>query len=317
MNSATLKNTPTLSERLNSVFERRELRAHGPLVIDADDLVVRLSPAIDPENPFSRSLSLSGGFTTVRRPAFVRVILSMPGHSYPWCEDMESWVVQDLGLLPVGDSVEIELEEDGVFHIAFAEPSASHCTVTVNGRQMTIGLPAEGRTWSCEEEGYSIAPDPDLPGLATVSLELVPVPRPRKMAEGPLLPVLAGGGTRREPIQVSAPLSECPLGLIRVNVYQSDGLLGKKTVCHSLFPLFFSGTTSDQLSADIPVDWAVGGSIDVPLEYECVSVNEQDLSESDYQRIKEILKQRVLYGAGFPANCLNRLQSLLQNRKKD
>ena len=236
MKTVTTTRLPSLSERLNEKFDSVTFSAHGPFSVRADDLVLDFSPALDFRDPHHRILSMSGGYQSTRRPAFVRVILSVQGAFHPDCFETDVWVIEDLGLIELGGKIEIDLAPDALFHLVFAEPHETTCKVPVNEAHIHITLPDSEHGWSCSNPGVTIAADADLPRIAllhaiapTISVKHHP-PSPLCRMSGEIPARMVGGGAARDDLKISLPLSDCPLGLVRVKVHPMEDHLLKPEV---------------------------------------------------------------------------------------
>jgi hypothetical protein len=100
----------------------------------------------------------------------VRVILSVAGTFHPDCEESSAWVIQDLGLIELGGTIDIDIARDATFHLTFAEPIETTVEVPVDGQRFRITLPKSEHGWSCSDERYAIATDQDLPNMAGTRL---------------------------------------------------------------------------------------------------------------------------------------------------
>jgi len=318
MNAIHTPPLSTLSERLNQKFQSVTFRAHGPFSVRADDLVLDLSPALDYRDPCHRTLGLSGGFQSIRRPAFVRVILSVSGAFHPDCDEPDVWVIEDLGLIELGDATDIDIAGDATFHLAFAEPLETSVEVTVDGQRHRVTLPGSEHGWSCDNPGIAIAADADLPKMALVTTRTLPRPLPpdqtgasRKIS-GKIVPRMLGGGAKMPPLTVRLKLDECPLGLVRIEVWQKTGLLGKQVLRSTLWPVFYSQNDRQLLDNEIPASFVIPDGDDRALDWDVIPLKETDIQAADVPRIQEILKEGLVLSKHFPEECRTSLQRLLQ-----
>lgn len=324
MNATHTTTSPRLAERLNRSVQSCIFRAQRPFRVDADDLVLRLSPAVDFRDPHHRTLSLSGGEQSTRRPAYVRVILSVAGTFHPDCEESSAWVIQDLGLIELGGTVDIDIARDATFHLTFAEPIETTVEVPVDGQRFRITLPKSEHGWSCSDERYAIATDQDLPNMALVKTRALPVPAGRNppavpiQTSGYIPPRMVGGGANREPLTVRALLSDCPLGLVRIDVYQDSGLLERRVLRSSLWPVYISQNRSEILDHEIPASFVMPDDHAGGVKWDAVPVTETDLRIADLPRLREILRDGLVHSSQhFPPECLQKLQAFLQKHNDE
>lgn len=324
MNATHTTMSPCLAERLNQGVQSFAFHAQRPFRVVADDLVLRFSPAVDFRNPHHRTLSLSGGEQSTRRPAYVRVMLSVAGTFHPDCEESCAWVIQDLGLIELGGTIDLEIARDATFHLAFAEPTETAVEVPVDGQRLRITLPKSEHGWSCSDQRYAIVADHDLPNLALLKARALPVPAgrnppsPLRRTSGHIRAIMVGGGAKREPLNISLPLSKCPLGLVRIDVYQESGLLERRLQRSTLWPVYISQNNPEELDREIPASFVIPSDHPGGLDWVAIPVTESDLGATDLPRLREILQDGLVHTRDFfPTECLGKLQAFLQKHGEE
>jgi hypothetical protein len=76
------------------------------------------------------------------------VILSVSGDFHRHCDEPNAWVIEDLGLLELGGSIDIHIAPEAEFRLVFMEPMGTSCEVPVGGGQSySVTLTASGRGW--------------------------------------------------------------------------------------------------------------------------------------------------------------------------
>jgi|GEM_PF-2975612 len=324
MNATPTTTLPRLAERLNRSIQSSAFHAQRPFRVDADDLVLRFSPVVDFRDPYHRTLALSGGEQSTRRPAYVRVILSVAGTFHLDCEESGAWVIQDLGLIELGGTIDLEIARDATFHLTFAEPAETTVDVPVDGQLFRFTLPKSEHGWSCSDERYAIAADQDLPNMALVKTRALQVPArrnlpaPPRQTSGHIPARMVGGGANREPLAISVPLSDCPLGLVRIDVHQDSGLLERRVLRSTLWPVYISQNDSEILDHEIPASFVMPDDHAGGLNWDAVPVTETDLRIADLPRLREILCDGLVHSSQhFPTECLQKLQAFLQKHREE
>ena len=316
MNATETTMPASLSERLNQKFHCITLRARGPCSIQADDLVLDLSPSLDFREPQRRRLSLSGGLQTTRRPASVRVILSVEGKFHPYCDEANAWCIEDLGMLELGGEIDLDLDPVSTFQLAFADHRQTTVQVPVGEQVLTITLPFGKHRWSCGNQGFAITADPDIPTVALLQTTMPPkpatdpLPDDRRKIRGSILPYMLGGGPHRDPVNISVPLEKCPLGIVRVQCWSNHGLTEKHVLRSTLWALFKARGDHRMLEREIPADWIIPPDTG-ELHWEAIPVTDKELDTNDIERVRSILSDPLVQSSHFPPESLKLLQAWL------
>lgn len=317
MNAIETTTPASLSERLNQTFQSITVRARGPCSVRADDLVFDLSPTLDFREPHHRRLFLSGGLKTTRRPACVRVILSVEGKFHPYCDAADVWCIEDLGLIELGGKIDIDLVPEATFQLAFAEHSQTSAQVPVGEQVLKITLPNGEQKWSCGNPVFAIAADPDIPTLALLQTTRRPMPVPEPILQTPprlggRIPLyMLGGGANREPLKISLPLADCPLGLVRVQCWTSEGLTGKQVLSKTLWAVFKSRGNNQMLETEIPAHWIGPSTVNTEPHWEATAVTDKDLDTNDLADVQNLLSDPLVLSSHFPSKSRERLQKWL------
>lgn len=312
-------NTPAssgLSGRLNQALGSVSFRAAGPFSLRAGDLVLDFTPAWDFRDINHRRLSLSGGYGSILRPAYVRVILSVSGAFHPACDEPNVWVIEDLGLLELGGSIDIDIAPEAEFRLVFVEPVGTSCEVPVDGGQSCrVTLPGSARGWSVSDRRFVIRADSEMSGMAYVAAAVAVSPvnaLPVRRVSGRIEVSMVGGDVRREPVRISPlPLTDCPLGLVKLVVYGAGTLLERPILKQTLWPVLYSKNNRDTVECEIPASFVLPEGVPGG-EWEAIPVAESELDGSDTGRLREILNGSEFYSSDFPAECRDRLAAALR-----
>ena len=126
-----------------------------------------------------------------------------------------------------------------------------------------------------------------------------------------------GGGARREPLTISLPLSDCPLGLVRIDVYQECGLLERRVLRSTLWPVYTSQDDTEILDHEIPASFVMPDDHPDGLDWAAIPVTESDLGTTELPRLREILLDGLVHSQHFPKECLQKLQAFLQKHSEE
>lgn len=118
---------------------------------------------------------------------------------------------------------------------------------------------------------------------------------------------MVGGGDRQPPVRISPlPLTDCPLGLVRLVVYGAGTLLERPILKQTLWPVFYSKKNRDTVECEIPASFVLPEGVPGG-EWEAIPVAESELDGNYAGRLREILNSSEVYSSDFPVECRDRL----------